>query len=365
MLSASRWFTQGYLKSQMDFHEQLAQLCATPGVAGFEQPIAIKIIELLKVAGVQAVQDRIGNVIAHLPGPGPKVALFAHLDEVGLLVRKIDQNGFLMIERVGGTSEHVLPGQRVQIWTNSGSVLGVIGTLPQHLANSHGVPGLGDMYIDIGLQSRLAAEEVGIEVGSPVTYASVFEILNGRIASKALDDRGGCALLLQLAARMIADEVPADIHLVFAVQEETTLRGAVPAIYAIQPDYAIGVDATLAFDTPDLKDGQAEISLGGGVVFKVLDHIRGSGLGFISHPGLRRHLEQLAREHEIPFQREVVTGLTTAATPLPYVRSGLPVAGVSFPLRYSHSPVEVADLTDLENTLALLDLAVHYAWELS
>jgi putative aminopeptidase FrvX len=241
----------------------------------------------------------------------------------------------------------------------------VIGALPQHLANSHGIPGLAEMYIDIGVQSRLAAEEVGIEVGSPVAYASVFEIMNGRIASKAMDDRGGCTLLLQLAERIVADEVPADVFLVFAVQEETALRGAVPAIYEIQPDYAIGVDATLAFDTPDLNDGQTEVCLGGGVVFKVLDHIRGSGLGFISHPGLRRHLEQLAHEHEIPFQREVVTGLSTAATPLPYVRSGLPVAGVSFPLRYSHSPVEVADTTDLENTLALLELAVQHPWELS
>jgi putative aminopeptidase FrvX len=347
----------------MDLLDQLAQLCATPGVSGFEEPIAAKIKSFLDPLGVEVLQDQIGNLAAHFPGSGPRVALFAHMDEVGLVVRKIHPEGFLLVERIGGTTEHVLPGQRMQVWTPSGPLQAVVGALPQHLASSHDAPLLSRMYLDMGTRDRLSGEACGVEVGLPVTYAPSFERLQDRIASKSLDDRAGCAILLQLAERLKAQPPSADLYLVFVVQEETVLRGAIPMMYELQPDYAIGVDATLSFDTPDLADGQTEVKLGQGVVFKVMDHIRGSGLGFISHQGLRRYHERLAQKNGLLFQREVVTGLSTAATPLPFIRSGLPVMGLSFPLRYAHSPVEVADLADLHAILNLIEQAVRHPWQ--
>ncbi len=340
----------------------LERLCAAPGIPGFEAPAAAVVCNQLDQWGIPYSMDAIGNLTAHLPGPGPKLALVAHLDEVGLIVRKIHPGGYLFIERVGGTSVHVLPGQRVDAWIGDRPLRGVIGALPQHLnSGSQSVP-LNEIFIDIGTASRQAAVDLGIEVGTAVTYVPELTCLQNSIACKALDDRLGCHMLLRLARAALDDPTRSDLYLVFSVQEETLQRGADPAIVQIQPDYVIGVDGTLAFDTPDLDDGQNDMRLGSGTAIKVMDAIRGHGMGLMSHPALRRHLEGLAVDAKIPFQREVLTGLTTAVTPLPYLLSGLPVAAVSFPLRYAHSPVETADLDDVEFTYRLLDCMVRNPW---
>jgi putative aminopeptidase FrvX len=196
-----------------------------------------------------------------------------------------------------------------------------------------------------------------------VTFRPAFEALNGRLASKALDDRLGCFILLQLAHRLQAHPAQCEVLLAFVTQEETRLQGAVPVASHLRPDWALGLDATLSFDTPDLPNGQTEVRLGGGPAIKIMDHLRGMGLGFVPHLGLRRHIEAVAAAVDIPLQREVVIGLSTAAAPLPFLGAGLPVAAVSFPLRYSHSPVEVADAGDADATLQLLEAVVRSPWK--
>jgi endoglucanase len=256
-----------------------------------------------------------------------------------------------------------LPGQRVHLWTEAGPVSGVIGARHQHVSDPQEAIDLANLYIDIGAASRDQVLNRGIQVGIPVTYAAGFDVLDGRVSGKSLDDRLGCFLLLSLAEQLRSQPLPVDLSLVFVVQEETILTGAVPAIYDLEPDWAIGLDATLAFDTPDLTGGQNDIALGEGTVIKVMDHLRGQGLGFISHLGLRQHVERTAQEKGIRFQREVVTGLSTAATPLPYLRSRLPVAAVSFPLRYAHSPVDMVDVGDAQASLHLLAGLVFQPWD--
>ncbi len=341
----------------------LAELCTLPGIAGHEGPVSDRIQAALKSLGLESFRDRIGNLVARLPGNGRRGVIFAHMDEVGLIVRKIHPAGFIYVERVGGASAQVLSGQRVHLWTSEGPVTGAVGARHQHISNPQEVVDLANLYIDIGLDSRELVLGRGIQVGTPVTYAGGLDVLDRRVSGKSLDDRMGCFLLLRLAEMLRSHTLPVDLSLVFVVQEETILRGAVPAIYDLEPDWAVGLDATLAFDTPDLADGQNEIALGQGTVIKVMDHLRGQGLGFISHLGLRQHAERVAESRGIRIQREVVTGLSTAATPLPYLRSGLPVAAISFPLRYAHSPVEMVDLGDAQASLDLMEGLVLQPWE--
>ncbi len=341
----------------------LAELCEKPGLPGFEGPVAKFLASCLHARGIDSQIDRIGNVIGHLPGNGPRAMLIAHMDEVGLLVRKIHAGGFLAVERLGGTSTHALPGKRMLVWTDHGPVPGVMSAIPMHLIADVSQPSLPGMHLDLGVRSQAEAEALGIEVGLPITYAPSFDRINGCVASKSLDDRLGCFLLLELAARMQAQAGQCDLWLVFAVQEENMLSGGVPVANVIDPDWALGVDATLAFDTPDLSNGQNDVALGAGTVVKVMDRLRRVGQGLIAHPALRRHLESLAKSAGIPFQREVIIGISTAATPLAFAATGIPSAAVSFPLRYSHSAIEVADLDDVRATADLLEHAVRSPWE--
>ncbi|MCX6078323.1 MAG: M42 family metallopeptidase [Chloroflexi bacterium] len=344
------------------FLSDLENLCAAQGVSGFEAAVADVIRHCFSRRGIQTRSDKIGNLIAHLPGKGPRVLLVAHLDETGYLVRKILPDGFLQLERVGGAAWNVLAGQHVQIWTDSGLIPGVVGVTPPHIAPGGAPADLGRLFVDIGVRTQANALALGIEIGSPVTCKPVFQVLQGRVAAKALDDRAGCALLVHLAEEIFGSELACDLYLAFVVQEENLLVGAQPVAFDLQPDWILGVDATLTYDTPDLGSSYSEVGLGKGPAIKIMDHIRGRGQGFIAHVGLRRHLEHLAQVDNIPLQREIATGISTAAAPLPFVNAGFPVAAVSFPLRYSHSPSEVADLEDLNQTLNLLLAAVHFPW---
>jgi putative aminopeptidase FrvX len=340
----------------------LEKLCAAQGIPGFEGPVAEVLRACFQRKAIETRIDKIGNLVAHLPGKGPRVLLVAHMDEPGYLVRKILPDGFLQLERVGGAAWNALPGQHVLIGTENGAIPGVVGMTPPHIAAGNSPADLGRLFVDIGVQSQAVAQSLGVEIGSPMTCKPVFQVFYGRVAAKSLDDRAGCALLVHLAEELAGIELPCDLYLAFVVQEENLLVGAQPVAYDLQPDWILGIDATLTYDTPDLGNVYSDLSLGQGPAIKIMDHIRGRGQGFISHGGLRKHLERLAEQEKIPLQREISTGISTAAAPLPFVQAGLPVAALSFPLRYSHSPAEVADLEDLAQALDLILAAVRTPW---
>jgi putative aminopeptidase FrvX len=344
--------------------ELLEQLTALAGVSGFEEPVRRFIVEHLGRLDVERHVDSLGNVVAHIPGQGPRVLFVAHMDEVGHVVSWVRDDGYLRIERVGGPSSEALSGQAVQVWTASGSHAGVVGVYPQHLQKQRPGSARARHFVDIGVASRAEALALGVKVGAVVTYAPNFAWLGERlIRSKALDDRAGCYLLLQLAAQWVGRESAADLFLAFVVQEESTLRAGVPVARSVGPQYAIGLDGTLAFDTPDLRQTeQSEVVLGKGPALKILDHVPGTLFGTIVHAGLREHIEAVASEKGIALQYEVLMGLTTAISPLAFVREGIATAGLSIPLRYSHSPVEVASSEDIEATAGLLDALVVTPW---
>lgn len=344
------------------FLNDLEKLSAAPGIPGFEGPVARLLRECLEDPGITTRMDNVGNLVAHIPGNGPRVLLVAHMDEPGYLVRKILPGGFLRLERVGGAAWNTLAGQHVQVWAQAGVVPGVVGMIPPHIAPG-GVQDLNNLFVDLGVCSLEQAQALGIEIGTPVTCLPRFQVMRDMVWANSLDDRAGCALLVQLAQELVhGAPLHCDLTLAFVVQEENLLVGGQPVVYELRPDYVIGLDATLTYDTPDLNNAYSDVGLGKGPAIKIMDHIRGRGQGFISHTGLRQHIESVARDSNIPLQREIAVGISTAVAPLPFVGTGFPVAAVSFPLRYSHSPAEAASLTDLELTLRLLLELMQHPW---
>jgi len=336
----------------------LTELTAVPGLPGGEHKVAELIRSHLPSSPWEVHSDRLGNLIAHLPGDGRKVMLVAHMDEVGLIVRRISQKGFLGVERLGGASVRALPGSRLDLWTREGRLPAFTGLLPGHL-DDRGYLHLMDIYVDIGSSSRDETERLGVRIGDGLTWASPMERSGENyVIGKALDDRLGCLVLMTLAHNVRQRQLGCDLYLAFVVQEETGLMGGMPVAHAVSPQVVIGVDGTLAFDTPDLQDQQSDIRLGAGPTVKLLDAIRGKGVSYVPHWELVERIRDLAQVNDIQLQTEVITGLSTAITPMPFAGLGIQTAALSIPIRYHHSPVETADLRDSTRLVELLSLIV-------
>jgi len=331
----------------------LAKLVETPGLPGREGMVADCLISALP-AGWEIHRDPLGNITAHRPSSGPAWMLMAHMDEVGLIVRRITPEGFLLVERMGGMSLRALPGSRLILWTKHGGIPAWAGCLPAHL-DSGKPPSWEDVYIDIGATSRHQAEGLGAHVGAGLTWSAELSLpAENQLVGKALDDRLGCAGLIGLARALDGLDPKLDLTLAFVVQEETMLMGGIPVVQARRPDVLIGVDGTLAFDTPDTHGQQSEIKLGGGPALKWMDAIRGKMAAFVPDSGLVKQIQDVAETSRLPLQDEVVSGISTAVTPAPYAGHGTRVAALSLPIRYHHTPVETADRRDVESLVQLL-----------
>ena len=337
----------------------LAELSRLPGLPGRER-VVTELIQLSLPGGWQSSVDALGNLVASRRGEGRsptqgrhsgkrRIMLMAHMDEVGLIVRRITPEGFLLVERLGGMGIRALPGSRLTLWTAGGSLPAAVGTLPQHL-DDRPLLEISQVYVDIGAFSREEAVHMGAQVGDGLTWdASLAHLGGGLVCGKALDDRAGCFALLSLAHWLESQELAQEyeLQLAFVVQEEAITAGGVPAVQSYQPEIVIGVDGTLAFDTPDLLGKQSEIALGRGPALKWMDAIRGKTGAFVPSWELAQRTRSLAHQHRIPLQDEVVTGMTTAISPVVYAIAGMQAVALSIPLRYHHSPVEMVALKDL------------------
>jgi putative aminopeptidase FrvX len=331
--------------------ELLKTLTQIPGLPGRELRVA-EVIRSALPKDWTAWIDPLGNLIARRPGKGPKLLLVAHMDEVGLVVRRITPDGFLQVERLGGMGVRALPGSRLDLWTSKSCLNGVVGVPPAHLDKGE-ILSMESLFVDIGSSTRQEVEQRGVEIGDGLTWHAVFDRLGEKmVISKALDDRLGCFVLLELAKTEFSSDC--DLYLGFVVQEETMLQGALPVVQAVQPEIVIGIDGTLAFDTPDLEGAQSEIRLGCGPALKILDAIRGKMAAFVPDWGLVERIRSTAYEIGVPLQSEVVSGISTAVTPLPYSGGGVRTAALSLPVRYHHSASEVGHMGDAEDLVRLL-----------
>lgn len=342
----------------------LAELMLIPGLAGHEGRVAAALAAHLRALGLEPRSDRLGNLSVTLPGDDslPSVMVFTHMDQLGFVVRKIEPDGLIRLERLGGVPERALAAQAVVICTASGDLPGVIANKSHHATGAdekYRVVPYSELYVDVGFSSRDMALAAGVQVGTPVVYAPrVMELAGGRIAGTSVDDRAGCAALIALAKARMGKPGPVT-HLVWSVQEEYNLRGVLPAATRLAPDIALQIDLLLACDTPDMA-GRGEVTLGGGPGISLYSfHGRGTLNGVIPHPALVALMESAARARGLPLQRSAHTG---ALTDLSYIQfmgpEGVACLDVGFPMRYSHSALEVVDPADLSALVTLLDAAL-------
>jgi endoglucanase len=336
--------------------ELLKTLTNLSGPCGYEHAVSYYLKEYLEEKTDSVMIDPIGNVMARKKGskPGPAILLTAHMDEIGFMVKKIEANGLLRFEKLGGNDDRILLAQPVKVMGTEGEVHGVIGTMSAHYVkfdDPNKVRKHSQMYIDIGASSKEEAEEMGIEVGTPVTWGTGFQVFGPekrrKIHSKALDDRAGCAVLVQALDELKDSSFAGELIFLFAVQEEVGLRGAKTAAEHLQADAAIAIDTTAVSDTPEeTMDGS--LGLGRGTGIKVMD------FSLIVHKTMKDLLVKAAKENSIPYQLEVFPGIGTDGGAVAYANKGIPTGVLSIPSRYAHSPVEVIDYADLEATKDLV-----------
>lgn len=345
--------------------ETLSELMMIPGLSGHEDRVRRHIRARLDDLGIASRTDRLGNLIATLEGDpeAPAVMLFAHMDQLGFVVRKVEGDGLVRVERLGGVPERALPSQAVLLCMGEGRDLpGVLANKSHHATGpdeKNRVVPYSELYIDTGLASAEAVAGAGIRIGTPVVYLPrVLSLAEDRLAGTSVDDRAGCAAILELAR--VLREMPGlpRLHLVFSVQEEYNLRGALPAAQALLPDIAIQLDLMLATDTPDMR-GRGDVALGGGPAMSHYSfHGRGTLNGVIPHPAMIRLFEEAARAESLPLQRSAHMGALTDLSYVQLVGEGVASIDLGFPMRYSHSSLEVCDLNDLEGLVRLLVAAV-------
>jgi putative aminopeptidase FrvX len=332
--------------------EVLRTLLTAPGPSGYETAAAAAWREAASAFAEVSV-DNLGSSVARVRGTagGPLLAVVGHIDEIGVHVTHVDDDGFLRFGGVGGWDPVILVGQRVTLLTRGGPVEGVIGKKPIHLMKDEDrkrVPELKDLHIDVGAtngedaRERVRIGDVGVIAGEPV------ELPNGRVVSRAMDNRLGCYVALE-AARLVAADggAPGDVAAVAAVQEEITFAGSRTTAFSLDPDLAIVVDVTFATDQPGVELGElTKHPLGSGPSI-----MRGSTI----HPRVFELLHETAEAEGIPFTVASSARFTgTDADAIHLARAGIPTALISIPLRYMHSPVEMVQLDDVENAARLI-----------
>jgi len=325
----------------------LFALTGAHGVAGNEDGAAEAAAKYLEKYG-KVRRDRLGSVIAEITPPGPDgehLLLDAHLDEIGFIITKIDDNGFLRFHPVGGIDpQHLLANEVTVLGTEP--IYGLICSKPPHLmsADQHGVPPKADdLFIDIGYSKEEAEKRVSPgDVGHLCGKAA--KLLDGQVTSRALDDRACCAIILR-ALELLGDYRPAcGLSVSFSVQEEIGGGGARAAAFAVAPTKCIALDVSFA-KSPGVPDHQCGKLYGGPMI----------GIAASTSRRMARVLESLAKQHEIPYQLEIMGGHTgTNADGIASSREGVETCVLSLPQKYMHSPIEVVAIEDIENSARLL-----------
>lgn len=318
--------------------DTLLKLLAVHGATGHEEKIAAVIADMLRPYADSVETDALGNLIVRKNGAGKRVMLAAHMDHIGFIATDADKEGFVRVYNVGGIDVSVSLGEHV-VFENG--VKGVIGAEE----DIEGAPKMQHLYVDIGATSREEALSK-VAIGDVAVYAPVVsELGDVRLASPAMDDRAGCAVLTEAFMQM--KEAKNEVVAVFTVQEEVGLRGARTAAYTVDPDYAIALDVTTTGDVPEAKPKMA-VKLGAGAAIKVMDR------SVICAPAVRDRLVKLSKEQNIPYQMEVLTAGGTDSGAIHQTRGGVPSGVISIPCRYVHSAAETIDLGDMEAAVRML-----------
>lgn len=333
----------------------LAELTNADGPTGFEGPV--RGIMRREFAGAASLEtDGLGSLIARFPGSAerPRVMMAAHMDELGLLVRRITDEGYLKFETLGGWLDQAIVNQRWRVLTRTGAIPGVTGIKTVHVmtAEARGqVFKKQDLFIDVGASTKEdAVERLGIRPGDPVVPDSSFQPLAGgeRYLAKAWDDRVGLAVMVLAMRELPTEGHPNEIYAVATVQEEVGLRGAQTSANAVQPDIAINVESGVAGDFPGITQDEAQERLGGGPGIFLHDS------SMLPNLQLRDLVADVAAALEIPLQYNVLSGYGQDGSAIQRAYAGAPVVNITVPVRYLHSHTGVVARSDVEQTARLV-----------
>lgn len=327
----------------------LKKLTETPGVSGNEKEVRDFIRAEIQPYVDELQIDKLGNLLAIKKGKEgyPKIMVAAHMDEIGLIVNAIDESGFIRFYPVGGIDPRILVSKVVEI--GSKRIKGVIGAKAIHLQEPEErqtALKIKQLYIDIGAKSRSEAEKL-VSRGDYITFASEYiEFGDNLVKAKALDDRVGCAILIDL----LKEQYDATILAAFTVQEEVGLRGAGVAAYGLDPDMALVLEGTTCYDVTNVEEPHFGTRMGAGPALSVVD------MASYFDKSINRQIYELAKNHNIPIQfRQTTMGANDVGS-IHLTREGIPAAALSVPCRYIHSPISVMHKNDYENCFKLTKL---------
>ncbi len=332
----------------------LKEFSESSGPSGYENEIVKLISMKLKPYVNEVWIDRFLNIIAKKSGEGKNsVMIYAHMDEVGLIIKHIDEEGFLTFETLGGLDAKILPSQRVKILVNDGFITGVIGCKPPHLQTQKEMETpykIEDLFIDVGASNKKEAESWGIKPGCAATLERNLEkIGKGNLVSgKALDDRVGCAIMIKVAEEVAKEKFDYDLYFGGTVQEELGLRGSRVMAFSVTPSLGLVVDTSTAGDFPGLTLKKAPLKVGAGPGVIIMDS------GFMATEEIKNLIISTAEEEKIPYQPVVIKGGTTDAAFIQLTKEGVPVGSLAVPSRYTHSTIEIVSLEDMANTVKLI-----------
>ncbi|WP_188206368.1 M42 family metallopeptidase [Alkalibacillus aidingensis] len=333
----------------------LKDLTDAKGIPGNEKEAREVMTQYITPYADEVTTDHLGSLIAKKVGQenGPKIMVAGHLDEVGFMITRIDDKGFLYFQTVGGWWNQVMLAQRVTIATRKGDVTGVIGSKPPHILSPEARKKpveIKDMFIDIGASSKEEAEEFGVRPGDSVVPYFDFTVMNNEklLLAKAWDNRIGCAIAIDVLKELQGENHPNEVYGVGTVQEEIGLRGARTSAHAVQPDIGFGVDVGIAGDMPGVSDKDAAAKMGDGPQIILYD------ASMVSHKGVRDFVVETAEENDIPFQYDSMAGGGTDSGSIHLTANGVPSLSITVPTRYIHSHAAMLHRDDYENAVKLI-----------
>lgn len=330
----------------------LQTLTETFGPSGYEDDVRRIIRREIESLADDVRVDTLGNLIAHKrptkrAKDSRKIMVAAHMDEIGVIVSHVDENGFVRFAPVGGVFRRYVLGGRVRFLNGTQGIIGF-----DRLDNVNEVPTLDKVYIDVGATSP---GDCPVKIGDVAAFDRQFSDLGNRLVAKSMDDRAG--VLVAIEALRTLRSSPYDVYFVFTTQEEVGTRGAATSAYGVDPDVGIALDVTPAADTPNAL--RMEMALGRGPCIKIQD------AGMIADPRVVQWMIRAAEKNKIPYQREVLLLGSTDARAIQLTRAGVPAGCISIPVRYVHSPSEMVDYSDVQNAVRLLTAVLRTPIDLS
>ena len=324
----------------------LKLLCETSAMPGAEDPVKEIIKKEFRKLTKEVSEDALGNIIAHIPGKGPKLVIDAHTDEVGFMVCHIDKKGFVRVSPLGGMDPRVFYGQRLIIYGKK-NLLGIVAAIPPHISrngNNKEVPEIEDCVVDLGLTADKVHKLVSI--GDVVSFYPPFEETEDAFISKAIDDRVGLFVMLEALKRK--PKLGCDLYLTATVQEEVGLRGAHVITPVVEPDFVVALEGTVAMDFPGVADHKTLANVEKGPEIRLSDRF------LVAHRPFSYFIMDQAKRKKIPYQITVKKAGSTNATAMQVTGKGSRVAVVSVPTRYLHSPSCLAYKSDIDHTIRLV-----------